>query len=213
MKRLIVVLILLTLLIAGCSSIKVVPQSVEGGVINQQDNSLRITKNGLELSVRADTESLNNYNLDGAVSSFHLSLVNASAGEVAFSEESFVLTDETGLQYSLLTPEKVREMLKKDSYYLMPYPYVGFYYLEDFQKTGFYNRFNSSLPYYYELYPQDLFTRSLPLSPVIPGMRIEGQVYFKIDLSAHTSIKLFVYRKGASKSSPPDFSIPFTIVK
>lgn len=95
----------------------------------------------------------------------------------------------------------------------MPYPYVGFYYLEDFQKTTFYNRFNSSLPYYYELYPQDLFTKSLPLTSIIPGKKIEGLIYFKIDLAAHKQVKLYVYRKGVSKSTPPEFIFPFKIVK
>ena len=104
-------------------------------------------------------------------------------------------------------------MIKKDSYYLMPYPYVGFYYLEDYQKTTFYNRNTSLLPYYYELYPQDIFTKSLPLTGIIPGKKVEGLVYFKIDMGDHRQVKLYVYRKGESRSNLPEFIFPFKILK
>ncbi len=201
------------LVLVGCSSVRLVPVAVENGSVNAADSTLTISRNGISVSIRPESATINAYNLDSTVSAFHVSISNGSSSEVSYTEESFVLSDEKGLQYNLLTPEKVRDMLKKDSYYLMPYPYVGFYYLEDFQKTSFYNKTNSSLPYYYELYPQDLFTASLPLSPVIPGMKIEGQVFFKIDLSAHQTVRLLIFRKGASRSNPPEFVFPFTVVK
>lgn len=213
MKNFIAALILSVLCITGCSSIKILPEQVENGTINPADNSQTIVKNGLEIKAFVSDTEINAYNLEGTVSAFKIKITNSTPNEVAFSDDSFFLVDGRGMQYALLTPEKVREMIKKDSYYLMPYPYVGFYYLEDFEKTSFYNRYNSSLPYYYELYPQDLFTKSLPMTPIIPGMSIEGYVYFKIDMSAHQQVKLYVYRKGASKSSPPEFVFPFKIVK
>lgn len=213
MKKGILLISLLSILTTGCSSVKIVPEQVNNGRINPADNSQTVIGNGVEITVRADETGINAYNLETVVTSFMVSIKNNSEAEVAFAEDSFVMVDDKGLQYSLLTPDKIRDMLKKDSYYLMPYPYVGFYYLEDYQKTNFYNRSNSSLPYYYELYPQDIYTKSLPMSAVIPGMKIEGLTYFKIEPSNHQSIKLLVYRKGASKSSPPDFTLPFKIVK
>lgn len=213
MKYGIIFIILVSILQTGCTSVKIVPDPAAGLQINATDNSLVAVGKGVEITARVDETSVSGYNLDSVITAFMVSIKNGTDGEVAYSEESFVLVDEQGLQYALLTPDKVRDMLKKDSYYLMPYPYVGFYYLEDYQKTSFYNRFNSSLPYYYELYPQDLFTRSLPMSSIIPAMKIEGLVYFKIDPVAHQKITLLVYRKGASKSSPPDFSLPFKVIK
>lgn len=207
-------LVVLSILISsGCSSIKVIPEPVENGIINAADNSQTISKNGIQIKTNVSESAINAYNLEGTVTALQLTIANTSSNEVAFSDDSFVLVDDRGLQYALLTPERVRELIKKDSYYLMPYPYVGFYYLEDFQKTSFYNRFNTSLPFYYELYPQDLFTKSLPFTAIIPGMKVEGLVYFKIDPSAHQQIKLYIYRKGVSKSAPPEFIFPFKIVK
>jgi hypothetical protein len=212
MKK-IFVLALFILSVSGCASVKAIPEQVENGTINAGDNSLTITNNNVKIKANVAETAINSYNLEETVTAFKLVINNASTSEVAFADDSFVLVDERGLQYSLLTPEKVRDLLKKDSYYLMPYPYVGFYYLEDFQKTSFYNRFNSSLPYYYDLYPQDLFTKSLPMTAIIPSMSVEGFVYFKIDLAAHQHVNLYVYRKGASKSAPPEFNFPYKIVK
>ncbi|MEI7817158.1 MAG: hypothetical protein WCI45_08190 [Desulfuromonadales bacterium] len=201
------------LLVSGCSSIKVVPEQVVNGRINSVENSQTISLNGIEVTARVDETSINSYNLDGTVTAFHISIKNTTDKEISFGNESYVLVDESNLQYSLLTPDNIRAMLKKDSYYLIPYPYVGFYYLEDYEKTNAYNRFNSVLPYYYDLYPQDLFTRSLQAASVIPGMKVEGLVCFKIDPAAHNHLRLLLFSKGASKSSPPDFSFPFKTVK
>jgi hypothetical protein len=208
-----ILLLVIVILFSGCSSVKIIPEGTANGRVNVADNSQTIMANGVEATARVDETMINSYNFEGTVTAFFIRIKNNTESEVAFNDDSYVLVDESGLQYSLLTPENVRTMLKKDSYYLVPYPYVGFYYLEDFEKTNAYNRFNSALPYFYDLYPQDLFTKSLQASSVIPGMKIEGLTYFKIDPTAHQHIKLLIYRKGVSKSSSADFSFPFKIVK
>lgn len=213
MKRNIIMMSLVTLLLAACSSVKVIPELAANGRINTAENSQTIVSNGVEVTARVDETGINSYNMDDTVTALHLMIRNSSENEVTFGDDSFLLVDESGLQYSLLTPENVRAMLKKDSYYLVPFPYVGFYYLEDFEKSNANNRFNSSLPYYYDLYPQDIFSKALQGTAIIPGMKIEGLTYFKIDPATHQHIKLLVYRKGASKTSSPDFTFPFKIVK
>lgn len=213
MKHSFIFLSLVALLFSGCSTVKVVPEQVSGGMVNAAENSQSITSQGIEITARLDEAGINAYNLESTVTAFHLVIKNNTDSEIAFGDDSYLLVDENGLQYSLLTPENVRTMLKKDSYYLVPYPYVGYYYLEDYEKTSAYNRNASDLPYYYELYPQDIYTKALLPATVIPGMKIEGLTYFKIDPAAHQSIRLLVYRKGTSKSSPPDFSFPFKVFK
>lgn len=213
MKIALLIILSLSFLVSSCSTVKLVPEQAPNGHIDIVDNSQTISNKGAEVSVRVDEAGINSYNLDSFITAFKITIKNISESEIAFSEDSFVLVDENNLQHSLLTPEKVRDMLKKDSYYLMPYPYVGFYYLEDYQKTNFYNRSNSSLPYYYELYPQDIFTKALPMTSVIPGMKIEGLTYFKFDPANYKVVKLLIFVKGASKSSHPDFLFPFKISK
>lgn len=213
MKHNLILMSLIAMLLAGCSSVKVVPEQTVNGRVNAAENSQTIISNGVEATARVDETGINSYNLEGTVTAFHISIRNATENEIVYGDDSYVLVDESGLQYSLLTPENVRAMLKKDSYYLVPYPYVGFYYLEDYQKTNAYNRFNSGLPYYFDLYPQDLFTKALQPATVIPGMKVEGLTYFKIDPASHQHVNLLIFRKGVSKSSPPEFSFPFKIIK
>jgi hypothetical protein len=154
-----------------------------------------------------------NYNIEGMVASFNVEIQNAGENEVIFDKESFVLIDSDRRQYYPLTPDKIREMMAKDTYYLLPYPYVGFYYLEDYELAQFKNSTSSNLPYYFELRPQDLYTKALPVEPIIPNARIKGLLYFHTDIHSLTSFTINVYRKGASKSAPPDFIFPFKVVK
>lgn len=205
--------LLAAVLLSGCSSLKVIPEPAPSGVINQKESSQTLVKDGIRVTVApADTDMIN-YSVQGVVASFDVIIQNTSSTEVAFDNSSFLLIDAGKRQYYPLTPEKIREMLAKDTYYLLPYPYVGFYYLEDYEKAQFKNTTNSNLPYYFELKPQDIHLRALPTESVIPEASIRGLIYFNADLSTMSSFSVNVYRKGASKSSPPDFVFPFKVVK
>lgn len=200
------------LVLSGCS-LKVVPQQVPQGVIDPTDNSQTVTRDGIAVKVANSDREMNSYNLDGTVTAFDVAIHNQTDHEIGFATDSFVLLDGQNRQYLPLTPERVKEILSRDSYYLIPYPYVGFYYLEDYERTSAYNATGSQLPYYYEVYPQDIYTRALNASAIIPGATAEGLVYFRIDLAATKEMKLLVFRKGSSKSSSPDFTFPFLISK
>lgn len=204
---------LVLLILSGCTSVKIVPDPVPSGVINQKDNSITVAKNSVIITARIADPEMVNYNIEGMVASFQVEIQNLRENEIAFDPESFLLVDSTSRQYYSLTPDKIRQMMAKDTYYLLPYPYVGFYYLEDYEHASFKNATNSNLPYFYELYPQEIYTKSFPTGAVIPKAKVSGLVYFHVDLGSLDSFKLLVYRKGASKSGDPDFSIPFRVIK
>jgi len=213
MKRLSTSLFLLVTLLSGCTSIKVIPEQVTDGVVNLKDNSQTIEKDNVVITVApADTDMVN-YNIEGMVASFNVEIRNSGGSEVTFDNESFILIDSNRRQYYPLTPEKIRQMMAKDTYYLLPYPYVGFYYLEDYELAQFKNSTNSNLPYYFELRPQELYTKALPTEPVIPKASVRGLVYFHADIHSLTSFSINIYRKGASKSVPPDFIFPYKVIK
>lgn len=212
MRTLMLSLLCTSLLLAGCS-LKVVPQQVPQGVIDSADNSQTVTRDGISVRVANANREMVSYNLEGTVTAFDVAIHNQTDREVAFGNDSFLLLDDQNRQHLPLTPERVKEIVSRDSYYLIPYPYVGFYYLEDYERTSSYNDTGSQLPYYYEVYPQDIYTRALNADTIIPGAKATGLVYFRIDLAATRELKLLVFRKGASKSSPPDFTFPFTVSK
>jgi hypothetical protein len=199
-------------MVSGCA-LKVIPEQIEGGVIDSKDGSLTIKKDNIAISVRGDDTELYSYNLDGTVYAFSAVIDNQGTTELPISTDAFILMDSDGRQYLPLTPEKVKEIITKDSYYLIPYPYVGFYYLEDYKKSSFYNTFNSQIPYYYEMYPQDIYTKALTTGTIIPKAKVIGLLYFRIDLSGKTGMKLLFYKKDTPKSAPADFVFPFKISK
>jgi hypothetical protein len=212
MKMLCIFILLFFTLITGCASVKVIPEQVPAGVINLKDNSQTISRDNLFITVSVADTDMVNYNIEGMVASFNVDIRNVSDSEVVFDKESFVLIDSNQRQYYPLTPERIKEMLAKDTYYLLPYPYVGFYYLEDYERAQFKNSTSSNLPYYFELYPQDLYTKALPVDSIIPKAGISGLIYFHVDIHSLTSFTVNVYKKGSSKSAPPDFIFPYKVV-
>lgn len=212
MKRTILCLILAAVTLTGCA-VKIVPEQVPSGIINQKDNSITLAKDSIVMTLSpADTDMVN-YNLEGMVAAFNVEIQNTGDSEAAFDTESFILLADDRTQYYQLTTEKIRQMLAKDTYYLLPYPYVGFYYLEDYEQSAFRNSTNSNLPYYFELRPQDIHTRSLPVEPLIPKAKTKGQIYFHADIKTMKSFSILVFRKGAPKKGSPDFAFPFRVEK
>ena len=212
MKRLFLLVFIMCIAMSGCA-LKVMPEQVESGVINSRELSQTLTRDGVAITVKGSDAELYSYNLEGSVSAFTVIIDNQSDREVMIDTDSFLLLDDENRQYFPLTPEKVKEAIAKDSYYLIPYPYVGFYYLEDYQKSSFYNTFNSQLPYYYEVYPQDLYTKALTNGTIIPKAKVTGLLYYRIDMQGKRGVKLLVYKKGASKSAAPEYLFPFKIRK
>jgi len=212
MKKYTFFIILTMTIFAGCS-IKIVPEPVASGIINEKENSITLSKDSTVVTMApADPEMLN-YNLEGMVASFSVEIRNNGDKEISFDPESFILIDSNKMQYYSLTPEKIRQMLAKDTYYLLPYPYVGFYYLEDYELAAFKNSTNTNLPYFFELRPQDIYTKALSSEAIIPNAMTKGLVYFNVDVQKLTSFRINLYRKGASKSSEPAFIFPFKVVK
>lgn len=209
-RFLLFIILLAAIILPGCA-LKLVPQQTEAGVINPRENSQSVSRNGVTMTVRAAETDFFSYNLQMNLAAFTVTIENKTDGEVAFATDSFLLLDDQGRQYYALAPEKVKEMVAKDSYYLIPYPYVGFYYLEDYEKASFYNTFNSDVPYYYQMYPQEIATKALSMGPIIPGAKVQGYVYFNIEFSGKKEVKLLAYRKGTPKSATPDFTFPFRI--
>lgn len=212
MKKSIFFIILALTILAGCS-VKIVPEPVPAGTINEKENSITLSKEGTVVTISPADPGMLNYNLEGMVASFNVEIRNNGDREISFDTDSFILIDSNKRQYYALTPEKIRQMLAKDTYYLLPYPYVGFYYLEDYELAAFKNSTNSNLPYFFELRPQDIYTRALSSEAIIPNANIKGLVYFNVDIETLASFRINLYRKGGSKSSEPDFIFPFKVVK
>lgn len=212
MIRSFVALVGLTLLLAGCG-IKIVPQPTEIGLINPADRSIAINRDGIIVSARVQDLEVAPYRMVDNITSFYVVIDNRTKGEVSLPVSSFVLLDQDNRQYRPIHPAEVQAIVSRDSTYLIPYPFVGYYYLEDQHKAAVFNTFSSSLPYFAENHPQDLYTEALSETPILPGALISGKVYFVIDLFAQKKVELRLYPPGADTARPAPYVFPFSIEK
>lgn len=204
--------ILASVLLWGCG-VTVVPGKIFSGTVNPEDNSIAQQKGPLKITVRVQDLEYAPYRLVNNITTFHVAIRNDGSESLSVPLESFVLVDGKGNQYRPMAPGEVRKIVRRQSAYLIPYPYVGFYYLEDAEKSAFFNTFTSSLPYYAENYPQETFTEALPAGDILPGSRISGLLYFVVDLSTKEKVELRVYLPGTPPSAPADLVFPFSIEK
>ncbi len=204
---------LLLFAFTGCG-LTAVPNSTSPGTINLDDNSITQTRNGLTITARVADIEYAPYRIVDNITTFEVAIRNNSEEGVTLPLDSFWVFDDEGQQYAPISPERVTEIVSRDSPYLIPYPYVGYYYLEDAERFSQANTFTSSLPYYAENHPQDIFTDALPLNePIFPGAKVSGLIYVVLELTNKSAVELQLYLPGTKKSGNPDFRFPFIIEK
>ncbi len=205
-------LLLTSLLIGGCG-INIVPKPTALTILNPNDNSLLQSKGNLVISARVQDLEVAPYRMVDNITSFYLTIRNKSDQPAIIPLESFLLVDSRGEQYRPIPPDEIQGIVRRDSEYLIPYPYVGFYYMEDSGKYGFSNTLSSALPYYAENHPQDIFTRALPIDTILPGNLITGEIYFLVDLALKEAVDLRLYLPNTPITGPSDYQFSFTIEK
>lgn len=206
------ILVVLILLLCSACSVSVSPIATPTGTINSQDNSLTEEHNGVSFTVRLDELSVAPYQMVDNIASFHVAIDNKTAQPVSFPSRAFLLKDGDGQIYRSVTPERVRDIVSKDSVYLIPYPYVGYYYLEDQARVAYEDTFSSSLPFYAEYHPQDIFTRALTEEPILRNSKVSGVIYFLTDLERKNYVELLVF-PNQEASGEPLLKFPFAIEK
>lgn len=194
--------VLLLLLFCTACSVSVVPVATSTGTINPEDKSITETRNGVVFTVKLDSLSVAPEHMIDNITSFHVTVDNRTDRQITFPPQAFVLKDSGNRQYRSISPERVREIVSKDMVYLIPYPYVGYYYLEDQARVTHADTFSSSLPFYAEYHPQDIFTRALTAQPILKGAKVSGLVYFIADLERADSAELMVFPDEGTTGEP-----------
>jgi len=212
MKMRLLMLLSTVLFLCACG-VHVVPMPTATGVVNPADNSIIESAKGMVVSARLQEMAVDPYRMVDNVTSFYFDIENKSGNEISVPLDSFILIDDGGNQYRPIPPSEIQNIVSRDSTYLIPYPYVGFYYLQDAERYSFENTVTTSLPFDAQNFPQDIYTEALPAGTILPGARISGTVYFLIELAVKKSFELRVYLPGSPVSGPADFTFPFSIEK
>jgi hypothetical protein len=205
-------LVVSTFLLCSACSVSVAPIATPTGVINPEEKSLTETHEDVSFTVKLDQLSVAPYQHVDNIASFHVDINNQTTSQVSFPSRAFLLKDGNGRQYRSILPEKVREIVSKDSVYLIPYPYVGYYYLEDQARFASDNTFASSLPFYAEYHPQDIFTNALTEEPILKSSSASGVVYFITNLEQSNYVELLVF-PNQEATGEPLLKFPFAIEK
>lgn len=200
------------LVLVGCG-VKVVPKPTATAILDPTTNALTWTAKGVTMSVKLVDQDVARTQMIDRVASFAVTVGNQTGKELTLPLSAYVLLDDQGNQVRPITPEELLRIVSRESFYLIPYPYFGYYYLEDRAKLSSFNTFTSPLPYFPETHPQAILTEALPTSPILPGAKVSGLVYFLVDLEKKQQIEFRAYLPGADTSVVPDFSFPFSIEK
>lgn len=198
------------LFLCSACTVSVAPIATATGTINPADNSITEVREDVAFTVKLDELSVSSHQLVDNITAFHVVIDNMSGKSVSFPSTAFLLKDGEGRQYRSITAERVREIVSKDTVYLIPYPYVGYYYLEDQARVTHADTFSSSLPFYAEYHPQDIFTRALTEEPVLKNSKASGVVYFIADLERTGYAELLVF-PNQEASGEPLVKFPFTV--
>ena len=213
MKRVLFALLLLSWSLAGCAGVSVIPRPDAPGQINAADLSITQEKDQVRVTARVMDFEVRPYQMEQNICSFEVVVKNDRDKKIYFPAERFLLSDEKGTQYRPVTPEKIRQIVAELDPYLIPYPYVGYYYEGDAERGRARNEFNSDVKYFPTKNPQNIALEALPAANIEAGKQVSGLVYFLADLrtmEAFTREGSAVLSQGVKSE---DFVFPFEVVK
>lgn len=199
-------------LCTACSTSRIVPQPTATAVLDQSGLSLTEEHEGTAITVSIGDLPIRSVQTEQNIQSFHLAIENRSAQPVTIHPDSIILRGFNGSQFKAISADQARELLSKDTAYLLPYPFVGYYYMEDQARVVFNNELTSNLPYYAEFNPREMVARALPSGPVLPQSKSSGSVFFLADLVSSGGAELLIYR-DARLQGQPQFRFPFVVEK
>lgn len=205
-------LIVLVVCLSGCG-VTVVPRATATAQIDPADNSISETRDGVTLKARLHDPEYAPVLSEGNLTAFELTVGNRTGKSLSLPLSAFLLMDDRGTQYSPLPPARVNEILRRDSPYLLPYPYVGYYYLEDMEKASAARGFTSSRPYFSQNRPAEALSGALDDFSLVPDAQVTGLIFFAVDLARVRSVELRGYLTESAKSAGADFTLPFSVEK
>lgn len=213
MNRQILPLLLLLTLLAGCGGISIIPNPETSGQINAQELSITQTNEQVTVSARVMDLEVRPYQMEQNICSFMVLVKNERDQKIYLPAERFLLSDSAGNQYRPVSPDKIREIVASQDPYLIPYPYVGYYYEGDAERARIRNEFNSEVTYFPTKNPQNIALEALPDGKVEAHKQISGLIYFLADLRTMEGFTLEGSAVLANGVKSSDFIFPFSVVK
>jgi hypothetical protein len=124
-----------------------------------------------------------------------------------------MLFDQDRKIYRPLESDRVTVLTRQEADYLIPYPFVGFYYLQDSTDFDYSTQAASSLAYSPQRPPVSAEAYALPVGSIPSGAHIAGMLFFNIDLYEKKFVDLTLQMQGDGNVPETNFSFLFDVVK
>lgn len=210
--KLLVTIVFFALLLSGCG-VQVVPRTSALSVLENDQETVTTTENGLTLSAKVQDLDFTPYTGDNNITSFFVKIANNSDREVEVPLASFTLFDQDRKLFRPLDTERVKALTRQEANYLVPYPFVGFYYLQDNIEFDYTTQSAQSLSYSPERIPFSVDSYALPVGTIPPGANISGLIFFNIDLYEKKNVDLTMQLPGEENLPATTISNIFDVVK
>ncbi len=202
------VILLLFFLLSACATLKIVPQAQTGSQVDQE--SLAVTReiDNISVTVRLADVSVRPAPIEQNYCSFWIEINNQRSSLLPISFKDFTLVDAEGYQYAAHEPAGLVALLKPEVPYLVPFPYVGYYYLGDAERGSAADQFRSKSSFATSRRPELIELEALPEDQLLPHSKVAGKIYFSAELRTMRSFNIH-YQVGAlpgQKTFPFNFS-------
>ena len=205
-------ILFLALLLSGCG-VQVVPRTSAQISLDADKKTATATENGLTLSAKVQDLDFGPYTGENNITAFYVKITNNSKEERSVPLAAFMLFDQDRKVYRPLEPDRVTALTRQEANYLIPYPYVGFYYLQDSTDFDYSTQSASSLAYSPQKTPLSAETYALPVGSIPSGANIAGMLFFNIDLYEKKYVDLTLQLQNAANVPETKFSFFFDVVK
>lgn len=205
-------IVFLALLLSGCG-VQVVPRTSAQISLDADKKTVTATENGLTLSAKLQDLDFGPYTGENNITAFYVKLTNNSQEERTAPLAAFMLFDQDRKIYRPLETERVTALTRQETNFLIPYPYVGFYYLQDSTDFDYSTQSASSLAYSPKRDSASVEAYALPVGSIPSGAQIAGLLYFNIDLYEKKFVDLTLQLPGKGNIPETNFSFLFDVVK
>lgn len=205
MKR--TILLLIVLFLSGCAGVSIVPQPNSGARVDPVSQAIIQQHDSINVMVRLGEVSVRPAPIEKNYCSFWIEVENNRAVLLPLSFKDFILIDSEGHQFSAQEPDELVSLLKPEIPYLIPYPYVGYYYLGDDARASAADQFRSEASYATSRRPEYIELDALPQTDILPQAKVSGMIYFPAELRSMNGFQIR-YHVGAlpgQKSFPLNF--------
>lgn len=205
-------IVFLALLLSGCG-VQVIPRTSDQISLGVDKETVVAEENGLTLSAKIQDLDFGPYTGVNNITAFYVKVTNNSEKERSVPLAAFMLFDQDRKVYRPLESDRVAALTRQEANYLIPYPYVGFYYLQDSAEFDYTTQSAKSLSYSPERMPVSAESYALPVGSIPSGANIAGMLFFNIDLYEKKFVDLTLQLQSDVNIPETKFSFLFDVVK